>query len=72
MEQVKTRDEKLEVMTMGIQPVLDYVSLEPPVGARLPRDGPYRSVMDHCRMAWADFKEFAHSAAQGAVIHAVT
>ena len=72
MEQVKTYDEKLEVMTMEIQPVLDYVSLEPPEGAWLPRDGPYRSVVDRCRTTWANFKEFACSVTHGAIIHALT
>ena len=51
--------------------MLDYVSLEQPEGGRLPDDGPHRLVMDHCRMAWMDFKEFAHSATHGAVVHAL-
>ena len=72
MEQVKTHDEKLEAMTVGIQPVLDCVGLEPPEGARLLRDRPYRSVVDRCWTAWVDFKEFASSAAHGAMVHALT
>ena len=58
-------------MTAEIQLVLDCVSLEPPEGARVPGDGPYRSVVDRCQTAWADFKEFARSAAHGAVVHAL-
>ena len=72
MEQVKARDEKLEAMTVGIQPMLDCVGLEQPEGARLPRDGSYWSVVDPCRIAWADFKVFTHSATHGAIIHALT
>ena len=51
--------------------MLDYVGLEQPEGARLPGDGPYRSVMDRCRTTWVDFKEFARSAAHGVVVHAL-
>ena len=51
--------------------MLDYVSLEPLEGAWLPGDGPYRSVVDRCRTAWADFKEFAHSATHGSMVHAL-
>ena len=71
VEQVKTRDEKLEAMTAGIQPVVDCVSLEPPEGARLLRDGPYRLALDHYRTTWMDFKEFASSTAHGAMVHAL-
>ena len=71
MEQVKTHDEKLEAMTVGIQPVLDCISLEQLEGEWLPGDGPYQSVVDHCRIAWVDFKEFASSAAHGAMVHAL-
>ena len=72
VEQVKARDDNLEMMIVGIQPVLDYVGLEHPKRARLPGDKPYRSVVDHCRTAWVDFKEFAHSATHGAVVHVLT
>ena len=71
MEQVKAHDDKLEMMIMGIQPMLDYVGLEQPEGARLPEDGSYWLVMDHCRTTWVDFKEFAPSTAHGAVVHAL-
>ena len=72
VEQVKTHDDMLETMITGIQPVLDYVSLEQHEGARLSGDGPYRSVMDCCQMGWMNFKEFAHSTAHGAIIHTLT
>ena len=72
VEQVKARDDKLEMMIVGIQPVLDCISLEQLEGARLPGDGPYQSVVDHCRIAWVDFKEFTRSATHGAIIHALT
>ena len=72
MEQVKAHVYKLETMIVGIQPVLDYVGLEQPEEARLPSDGPYRSVMDRCGTAWANFMEFARSAAHGAIVHALT
>ena len=42
MEQVKARDDKLELLIAGIQPMLDFVGLEQPEGARLPGDGSYR------------------------------
>ena len=69
VEQVKTRYEKLEVRTIGIQPMLDCVSFEPPEGAWVPRDGPYQSIVDCCQTVWVDFKEFARSAAHGAMVH---
>ena len=69
VEQVKAHDEKLEAMTMGIQPVLDCIGLEQPERARLPGDEPYRSVVDHCWTTWVDFKDFACSAAHGAIVH---
>ena len=72
VEQVKACDEKLEAMTVGIQAVLDCIGLEQPKGAWLPGDEPYWSVMDHSRIAWEDFKEFARSTAHGAIIHALT
>ena len=40
-EQVKARDDKLETMIIGIQPVLDYVDPKQPKGGHLPGDGPY-------------------------------
>ena len=51
--------------------MLDYIGLEQPEGGRLPSDGPYRSVVDHCRTTWVDFKEFMRSAAHGAMVHAL-
>ena len=72
VEQVKAHDDKVEAMIVGIQPVLDCVGLEQPEGAWLPSDRPYRSVMDRCRTAWADFKEFTRSATHGAIAHALT
>ena len=42
MDQVKTYDDNLETMIVGIQPVLDCIGVEQPEGARLPDDGPYR------------------------------
>ena len=71
MEQVKAHDDRLEMMIVGIQHVLDCVGLEQPEGARLPEDGSYWLVMDHCRTTWVDFKEFAHGAAHGAIVHAL-
>ena len=37
--------------------------------SRLPGDMPYQSVINRCRVAWSDFKEFTCSAAHGAVFH---
>ena len=37
--------------------------------SRLPGDMPYQSVINCCRVAWSDFKEFTCSAAHGAVFH---
>ena len=31
-----------------------------------------QSVLDHCQIAWADFKEFARNVAHGAIVHALT
>ena len=47
IEQVKARDDNLEMMIVGIQPVLDYVGREQPEGGRLHSDWSYRSVVDH-------------------------
>ena len=64
VEQVKTRDDTLEMMIAGIQSMLDYVGLEQPKGGRLPDDGLHQS-------AWTNFKEFARSVTHGAVVHAL-
>ena len=41
MEQVKARDDILETMIIGIQPILDYVDPKQPEGGHLPDDRPY-------------------------------
>ena len=69
MEQVKAHDDKLEMMVIGIQPMLDCVGPEQPKGGHLLGDGPYQSVVNRCRTAWMDFKEFMCSMAHGAIVH---
>jgi len=70
---VKARDEKLEALTAGIKPMVGCVGFTPSEGATLlPSDLPPRPIVDQCQMAWVDFMEFTHSAAQGAVVHALT
>jgi hypothetical protein len=68
---VKKWEDQIEVIAVGIGPVLDNIGLPQPEGARLPGDGPYRSIIDRCRDAWSDFREFARSVAHGAIIHAL-
>jgi len=69
---VKAQDEEIEAMIAGIKPVLDCIGFEPSEGRELlPGDLPPRLILDRCRMAWLDFKEFAHSAAHGAIVHAL-
>ena len=52
--------------------MLDCISFAPPEGAtRLPSDQTPQTIVDQCRMAWMDFKEFTRSAAHGAVVHAL-
>ena len=51
--------------------MLECIGLEQPKGSRLPSDGPYRLVVDCCRIAWTDLEEFARSATHGAIIHAL-
>ena len=69
---MKARDEKIEAMIAGVKPVLDCIGFEPSEGrGLLPRDPPPQSIVDWCRVAWSDFKEFTHSAAHGAIIHAL-
>jgi hypothetical protein len=65
MEQVKKWEDKIEAIAVGIGPVLDNIGLPQPEGARLPGDGPYRSMIDHCRDVWSNFREFARSMAIG-------
>ena len=70
--QVKARDEKLEALTAGVKPVLDYVGFAPPEGAMLLLGNlPPRTIMDRCRTMWVDFKVFTRSATQGGIIHAL-
>jgi hypothetical protein len=59
------------MIVAGIGPLLDNIGLPQPEGARLPRDDPYRLIIDRCRDAWSDFREFARSVAHGAIIHAL-
>ena len=69
---MKTLDEAIEAMKAGIKPVLDCIGFEPSEGRELlPGDPPPRSILDRCRIVWSDFKEFAHSAAHGVVVHAL-
>ena len=71
-DQVKAWDEEIEVMKAGNKHVFECISFEPSKGRELlPGDPPPRSILDWCRMAWSDFKEFAHSATNGAVVHAL-
>jgi len=51
--------------------MLDCIGLEQPEGGRLSGDGPHRSVMDRCQIAWTDFKELAHSMTHGAIVQAL-
>ena len=70
---MKVQDEKLEAITARIQPMLDCIGLQPPTGSsQLPSDMPYQSVIDRCQVAWSNFKQFMHSAAHGAIVHALT
>ena len=67
-DQVKARDEEIEAMTAGIMPVLDCIGFKTSERRELlPRDPPPRSILDRCRMAWLDFKEFVCSTAHGAM-----
>ena len=62
--------EEIEVMKAGIKPVFDCIGFEPSEGGELlSRDPPPQSILDRCRMAWSDFKEFTRSATHGAVVH---
>jgi len=71
-DQVKAWDEKIEAMTTGIKPVLDYIGFKPSKGRELlPRDPEPRSILDWCRTTRSNFKEFTRSATHGAVIHAL-
>jgi hypothetical protein len=71
MEQVKKREDEIEAIIIGIGPMLDNIGLPQPEGARLPRRGPYRSIIDRCRDAWLDFREFSRNVSHRAVIHAL-
>ena len=71
VEQVKTQDDKLETMIVGIQPMLDCVGLQQLEEGRLSGDGAHRSIMDRYHMAWMYLKEFTRSVTHGAIIHAL-
>ena len=65
-------DEEIEAMRAGIKPMLDCIGFDPSKGRELlPRDPQPWSILDQCRMAWSDFKEFACSATHGAIVHAL-
>ena len=69
---MKTQDEVIEAMKVGIKPVLDCIGFEPSKGRELLPGNPRpRLILDRCHTTWLDFKEFARSAAHGAVIHAL-
>ena len=71
-DQVKMWGEEIEVMKAGIKPVFDCIGFEPSEGRELlPEYLRPRLILDRCRIAWSDFKEFTHSAAHRAVIHAL-
>jgi hypothetical protein len=68
---VKKWEDEIEAIAAGIGPVLDNIGLPQPEGARLHEDDPYQSMIDRCRDAWSNFREFARSVAHGAMIHAL-
>ena len=48
-EKVKAEEDKLEVVIVGIKPMLDCDSFEPPEGStQLPSDLPPRPILDRC------------------------
>ena len=48
-EKVKAEEDKLEAVIVGIKPMLDCVSFEPPKGStQLPGDMPPRPILDLC------------------------
>ena len=69
-DQVKAHDDKLEAMTAGIKPMLDYIGFALPEGTtQLLGDPLPRTIVDRGQTAWSDFKKFTRSAAHGAVVH---
>ena len=69
---MKMRDEEIEVMKVGIKPMLDCIGFEPSEGRELLSGDPQSwSILDRCRTAWSDFKESARSATHGAIVHAL-
>jgi hypothetical protein len=64
-DQVKARDDKLEMMTAGIKPLLDCIGFALPKGTtQLLDDPPPRTIVDWCQTTWSDFKEFIDELAQ--------
>lgn len=70
-EQVKAQQDQIDAIAAGIGPVPNNIGLPQVAGAGVPADGPYRSLIDRCRNAWSDFREFSRSVAHGAVVHAL-
>ena len=59
-------------MIAGIKPVLDCIDFELPEAMVLqPSDRPPRpdAIIDRCKGAWKNFKEFTRSAANSIVVH---
>ena len=69
---MKACDDKLEAVTAGINPMLNYVGFASHEGAtRLPGDLAPWTIVDQCQTVWMNFKEVTCSAAHWAVVHAL-
>ena len=69
-QEARTQRSKLDIIVVGVKPVLDYVDLEvaPQPDGRPPRPD---TIIDRCKAAWENFKSFKPNATVSAVTHAL-
>ena len=69
-QEARTQRSKLDIIVVGVKPVLDYVDLEvasQPNGRLACPD----SIIDWCKAAWENFKSFNRNATITSVTHAL-
>ena len=68
--EAQTQRRKLDAVVVGVRPVLDCIDMEaaPQPDERLPCPN---TIINRCKAAWENFKNFNHDATVSIVMHAL-
>ena len=69
-QEAQTQRRKLDVVVVGVRPMLDYIDMEaaPQHDDRPPHPD---TIIDRCKAMWENFKRFNHDATISAITHAL-